>query len=409
MIKYFTVENFYSIGNESVLEFDLHIKKDAAFLAHPTIGFAGSNASGKSNVLKALSFVLWFASNSFWKIAPKPTQMQYGEPANWNIPIEAFIAYNKQPSKFHIIFTKDEIDYEYLLTVNTEKVFEEEFYYYPKKRQKLIYRRKELSVRFGDGISKFDTKDLRENCSIISFAAQFQTQEQAKTVREYNVFPTNIPAGQPFRDIGFSIPIMFHLAKDEKTKHNTTELLKLADVGISDFLFLKSEEMDKFIKENNKDIKQNNVNQVKGNSFVTSVFTHNIEGKPMSLFPDQQSEGTRKILVLFSLVTEALENGSLIILDEIEAKLHQNLVAYIIGLFQNPEVNTKSAQLIFAFHNTSLMEILKPEQLWFVEKNENGHSEFYCAANVQGIKDLHKKSLETLYRIGRFGATPKLL
>lgn len=416
MIKYFTVENFYSIGNESVLEFDLHIKKDAAFLAHPTIGFAGSNASGKSNVLKALSFVLWFAAESFWKIAPKPTQIQYGESSNWNIPIEAFIAYNKQPSKFHIIFIKDGIDYEYLLTVNTEKVFEEEFYYYPKKRQKLIYHRTELNLKFGDGISKFDTKDLRENCSIISFAAQFQTQEQAKQVKQYNVFPTNIPAGQPFRDISFTIPVMFNLAKNEETKTRTLELLKLADIGISDFVFLQSEGFGKtFLDKNGKNegIKKvftdKDIQEIKQADFVTTLFMHKINGQAEFLSPDRESEGTRKMLVLFYLAKQALENGSLLILDEIEAKLHQNLVAYIIGLFQNPEVNTKSAQLIFAFHNTSLMEILKPEQLWFAEKNENGHSQFYCAADVQGIKDIHKKSLETLYRIGRFGATPKLL
>lgn len=391
MIKYFTVENFYSIGNESVLEFDLHIKKDATFLAHPTIGFAGSNASGKSNVLKALSFVLWFASESFLEIKPKVSEDLFEENDKSIIPVETFIANQGQPCKFHIIFSIENIDYEYLLTVNTEKVFEEEFYYYPKKRQKLIYHRKELSVKFGDSISKFDTKDLRGNCSIISLAGQFESQEFALLLRVYNgSIVTNSFSGQPYREFKFKDLMMLSLCKG-KNKQVTQEFLEMADVGIKDF----------YIEEN---ITKNPLKHS-----VKAFFKHQINGISYTFTATQQSEGTRQALTLFFYILNTLNNGTLLILDEIEAKLHQNLVAYIIGLFQNPEVNKKSAQLIFAFHNTSLMEILKPEQLWFVEKNEDGHSEFYCAANVQGIKDLHKKSLETLYRIGRFGATPKLL
>ncbi len=390
MIKYFTVENFYSIGNESVLEFDLHIKKDAAFLAHPTIGFAGSNASGKSNVLKALSFVLWFAGESFLELKAKLNDIfHFTGDIKWDkihIPVEIFITNQDKPCKFHIIFTNNGIDYEYLLTVNTEKVFEEEFYYYPKKRQKLIYHRKELHVKFGDGISKFDTKDLRENCSIISLAAQFETQEQAKIVKDYTIFPTNIPAGKDFEDIEFNDYYVAFLESNPFLKEEAIKLLKLADLGIENF----------YVKRNIEDE-------------PLAFFEHRINGNLIALPSKSQSSGTLQMLAIFVYVLQALNNGKLLILDEIEIKLHQNLVAYIIGLFQNPETNTKSAQLIFAFHNTSLMEILKPEQLWFAEKNENGHSEFYCAANVQGIKDLHKKSLETLYRIGRFGATPKLL
>lgn len=390
MIKYFTVENFYSIGNESVLEFDLHIKKDAAFLAHPTIGFAGSNASGKSNVLKALSFVLWFASESFLELTAKINEIFHFTGHflldKQRIPTETFAKNQKQPCKFHIIFTKGGIDYEYLLTVNMEKVFEEEFYYYPKKRQKLIYHRKKLSVKFGDGISKFDTKDLRENCSIISLAAQFQTQEQAKILKEYNNFPTNIPAGKDFEHIEFNDNYVAFLESQSFLKKEAINLLQLADVGIENF----------YVKRNIDGEPQ-------------AFFEHRINGTLIVMPSKSQSSGTLQMIALFVYVLQAINNGRIIILDEIEIKLHQNLVAYIIGLFQNLEVNTKSAQLIFAFHNTSLMDILKPEQLWFVEKNEEGHSQCYCAADVQGIKDIHKKSLETLYRIGRFGATPKLL
>ncbi|MEN8216607.1 MAG: ATP-binding protein [Pseudomonadota bacterium] len=67
MIKYFTVKNFRSIKNENILEFDAHLE-NAAYLAHPIIGFAGANASGKTTVLQSLTFVLWFMQHSFLRL-----------------------------------------------------------------------------------------------------------------------------------------------------------------------------------------------------------------------------------------------------------------------------------------------------------------------------------------------------
>ena len=88
-------------------------------------------------------------------------------------------------------------------------------------------------------------------------------------------------------------------------------------------------------------------------------------------------------------------------------KLHQNLIAYLVGLFENKDENKHNAQLIFSFHNTYLMEILKPAQLWFCEKSDEGHTDIFSAIDFKDIKELHKRSLEKLYRIGRFGAKPK--
>ncbi len=421
MIKYFTVENYYSVKNESVLEFDLNLQKETSLVAQPVIGFAGANASGKSTILKALTFTLWFASESFLGLQPQVV-----------IPVVPFITNQENPCKFHIIFTIEGIDYEYVLEVTTQKVISEEFYYYPNKEQKPIYKRDGQKVKFGKGINKIETKDLRENSSIISFAAQFETQKTTSIIQNYyNQFDTNLSL--PFRKILLDI---YGYLSSNKLKSKSIEFLKLADVGIDDFELEKSNEIIfkimKLASENPElinSILSNNLNnpqieQMKNEETLSSltekmtvnfpdffdpIFIHRIDNKNIKLSKENQSVGTLQGLELFGRILQAIEKGSLLIVDELETHIHQNLVAYMIGLFQNPEVNTKNAQLIFSFHNTAFMEILSPEQLWFAEKNDQGHSDFYCAANVTGIPDLYKKNLETLYRIGRFGAKPKLL
>ena len=85
------------------------------------------------------------------------------------------------------------------------------------------------------------------------------------------------------------------------------------------------------------------------------------------------------------------------------------MIAYLIGLFENPNQNIEGGQLLFSFHNTALMEILQPNQLWFTEKNDQGQTEIFSAADFTDIKDIQQRNLEELYRIGRFGAKPRAL
>ncbi|MBI1928026.1 AAA family ATPase, partial [Candidatus Poribacteria bacterium] len=84
MIKYFAVENFRSIKTENVLEFDSNLEKNSRFVANPVIGFAGANASGKTTILQALSFTLWFMQNSFLQLEE-----------NEKIPVEPFCTLKK--------------------------------------------------------------------------------------------------------------------------------------------------------------------------------------------------------------------------------------------------------------------------------------------------------------------------
>jgi AAA15 family ATPase/GTPase len=129
----------------------------------------------------------------------------------------------------------------------------------------------------------------------------------------------------------------------------------------------------------------------------------------VDLIESDESAGTLKLLALLEKIHLAFRLGLLLIIDEIELRLHQNLIAYLIGLFENFDQNNQGGQLLFSFHNTALMEILQPNQLWFTEKNDQGQTEIFSAADFTDIKDIQQRNLEELYRIGRFGAKPRAL
>jgi AAA15 family ATPase/GTPase len=395
LIKYFTVENFRSIKNESVLEFDVKIRKEIVCTAHPLIGLAGANASGKTALLQALSFVFWFLKDSF--LTQEPDEQ---------IPLDAFCTQKELPTHFHLIFSNKKIDYEYKLCINKEKVISESLHYSDQNTEKqCVYIREDKTVKFGDKISKINTSGLRQNSSIISYAAQDDTQVIAKSCKEYIVH-SNVTHGG-FKEEHFTHNLE-KMIEDEYFQSRLSNFLPIADVGIETVTLKNAheEELNKLQESlHNLDLEKF-LNMLETKTEL--VFTHQIDGHLIDFSnSERESAGTLQFLTLLYRILSTLENGHLLILDEIELKLHQNLVAFLIGLFQNPDENSKCAQLIFSFHNAAFMELLKPEQLWFAEKNDDGQTELFSAADFHDIKDLDQKNLERLYRLGRFGATPR--
>jgi len=421
LIKYFTVENFRAIKNENILAFDTLIKTENGCKAHPLIGLAGANASGKTALLQALSYVFWFMQNSFLTQAPDE-----------EIPINAFCTQTNLPTRFHLIFShhswldEQKMDYEYQLCVNKEKVLSESLHYYPDGKAQCAYIRQDQEITFGKQVPSVNTLGLRKNSSIISYAAQDETQVIAKSCQAYIVH-SNLTLGS---EKEFNLKHMLvKMLKDEYFKTRLPTFLQIADVGIETIVLKKTDEepnqlLNAFNNALNLDEtllkKFRNVNQSKSEVKASLkkylnvilpeciVFTHKIEGNQFYFLNHKlESAGTLQFLILLYHILSALKNGSLLILDEIELKLHPNIVAFLLGLFQNASENPLCAQLIFSFHNTAFMELLAPEQLWFAEKNEDGQTELFSAADFQDIKDLHQRNLENLYRLGRFGATPR--
>ncbi len=370
MIKYLTVENYRSIKTENILEFDTN--SDAA---HPVIALAGANASGKTTLLQSLTFIFWFMQHSFLKIDESA-----------EIPCEPFYTLPSSPSKFHLIFAQRSpengklVDYEYELCLTKEKVISEKLNYFPDGKEQLVYHRHNNIIQFGENVASIDTKDLRANCSLISFAAQFASQTVAIVCKHYKV-QSNLDANG-LKTENLDSAILDKWLADEEIRLMIQTFLKLADIGI--------EQID--------------YKPIIGDK---THFIHKIDDSLVNFSYRLESAGTLQFLAVLYRVLQTLKDGGVLIFDEIELKLHQNLVAYLLTLFQKKAENPHQAQLIFSFHNSYIMEFLTPEQLWFAEKNDQGQTALFSAAAFTDIKDLYQKDLEILYRVGRFGAKPR--
>ena len=363
--------------------------------------------------LQAITFVLWFMKHSFRNI---------GE--NEAIPFFPFSGNEDEPSVFHIIFSKktiidgnDEIvDYEYYLKLTRECVLYEKLTYHHLSQEIKAYNRDGEKILLGDSVPSSDYSlfddGLRNNCSIVSYASLFKSQKIAKNCINYD-FTSNVTL-QGMSEIQFDNQLIKDICNDTDMKKRVSELLKMADVGIEDFEFFKisSDELNEVIKQFELK-KQNNkiidfLEEVKKDGWIETVlFSHNLYSEKRKFDSDNESSGTLQFIALCHKILTAFDHGSLLILDEIELKLHQDLIAYIVGLFQNEEINKHKSQLIFSFHNSLLMNILSPEQLWFSEKDDNGNTELFSAIHFDDIDHIHEKNLEKLYRIGRFGAKPR--
>ncbi len=416
MIKYLEVSNFCSFKNESVIVLDSEKQIFSESKANPVIGFAGPNASGKTNVLKAFAFVHWFMQYSFMKLEPDD-----------EIPFEPFVTSFKEPTKFKMEFIlKDEkknwINYKYELIITNLNVIYERLDYAPLGRMKNVFERKENQVKPGYNISNINTSDLRSNCSFICYGAKFKSQIVLKTIFDIKLFSNVYMYGLIENEEEIDSEIITDILSDEYLYNNVIELLKLADLGIVDILvkterdiikmkeefedLLKNAKKGEIPKAYEKKIKKilKEIEPFEGLEYI--ILKHKIDKEFIEFDVGRESAGTKQFIFLIYQVLIALKEGYIMFWDEIELKIHQDLIVYIIGMFKNPVTNPNGAQLIFTFHNSLFMDFLSPEQLWFTEKDETGNTEVFSASTFKDIKNLNKKSLDNLYRIGRFGAIP---
>jgi hypothetical protein len=128
---------------------------------------------------------------------------------------------------------------------------------------------------------------------------------------------------------------------------------------------------------------------------------------------ESESDGTRKLFAALPVILVALSEGRLVIIDELDAKLHPKLLRYVISLFKNKDINTKGAQLLFTSHDMTTMKntVFRRDEIWFAAKNENHESELYSLYEIRGEDNERVKntaSYSKQYLEGRYGADPYL-
>jgi AAA15 family ATPase/GTPase len=428
MLVEFSVENYRSIQEKQTLS--MVAAEDETMLDSNTFpvpnnddlrlvtsaAIYGPNASGKSNLLKAIQVL----KNLVIKSA---SRMQIGD----KLPVEPFKLNSetaKKPSSFEVIFILDDIRYEYGVSLNRERVFEEWLIAYRNEVQENWFSREYLPDNpkfepnegykwsFGKGLKgekKRIQRFVRSNSLFISHAAQ-NNHPQLKEVFDFfqdEINMISLTEGQ-LREFDFTIKMC---EENHNFREQIVNLLSEADIGISDIRF-ESEPMD----DNIKLVVQNlfseefevrkNANNLLEIDFMNVITIHkmNDSNSEIELEIEDESAGTKRLFYIAGYLLWVLEYGKVLIIDEIDRSLHPVLSKALIKMFNNPEINKNNAQLIFTTHDTTLLddETFRPDQIWFTEK-DNSMTKLY---SLFDFRPRENESLQKGYLLGRYGAIP---
>ncbi len=415
MLIEFTVKNSRSIKEEQVLSLvkakGNELEDSNSFM--PSVpGVApllrssviyGPNASGKSNVIRAImqmeSIVRSSASTS-----------QEGD----NIPVEPFLfddASSNEPTEFEVVFINENIKYQYGFTATKFNIVEEWLIAYPKGRPQRWFARgfdeKTQSPEFK--FSEFLTgqksvwqKATRNNALFLSTAVQLNS-EQLKPVFSWfkdKLKLTRIGGWNP----GFSAS----LCDDSTGKTRILEFLKAADFDIHDIKIKKEKFDPESLPDEFPDVLKEEITQQMKDKEVMDIKTvhQTSSGKLVSLDFDEESDGTQQFFSFAGPWIDSLNNGYVLVIDELHDNLHPRLVRYLVDLFHSEKTNPKNAQLIFTTHETSILsqDVFRRDQVWFCEKDKDQATVLYPLTDFRPRKD--RENIEQGYLSGRYGAFP---
>jgi len=416
MLVEFTVNNYKSIKDTMKFSMLTSSKDEGNYFPKRTYNLLrssiiyGANASGKSNFLKAMAFMGRFVLNKY-KILQSVDTLPYE-------PFKLCDDTENSSSSFEIVFFINEIKYRYGFEMDNENIYSEWLFADEKgKEAKLFFRDSEKNEyvnpnKFKEGYIFFDKKEekikVSDNQLFIWKCDQDDGEISKKILQWFNKF--NMINGVENKGyINFTMEKM----ENDLFKNEIVKLVKTADIGIED-IDVEEEEIpseileilpdtlkDKLINDGAKSIKLNTVH----NKYDRDG---KIIGKTIFELNKEESIGTRKFFDMSAPILDTLKNGKVLIIDELDASLHPILTQYLIKLFHNEEVNINNAQLIFATHDTNLLNrnIFRRDQIWLTEKNKYGATDLYSLAELKNVRK--KEDFEAQYIQGKYGAIPYL-
>ncbi len=411
MLLAFRARNFRSLRDEQELSLiaDSTDEPEQSLLQVPksklkavrSSAIYGGNASGKTNVLQAISFVDRAVEDSH-------RAWESGGP----IPITQFALEGSRSttSSFEIDFVVDDQQFQYGFSLDPARIHEEWLYAFPFGKHQLWFKRQQgRSFEFGRklvGTNKSIEALVRDNSLYLSAAAQNNHEQLTKIYRWFkdNFFMLK-PAAQGAGTIHTA-----RLCQDEASRKAVTDLLRFADLGIADIKIVETELDEKLLKVANVIAREMNepLPANFGKGLPQLSFSHKgMNGDRYSISSEDESNGTMALFSMLHKVLRALKNGSVLLIDELDASLHPNLARQLVALFNNPETNPHGAQFIFTTHNVDLIdpELLRKDQIWLVEKSVEGRSRLYPLTDFSTRKD---QNIRRGYLQGRFGAVPIL-
>ncbi len=371
----------------------------------PAVVFYGANASGKSNLIDAISFMKRMVLSSH----------SHGKP-DGGVPRKHFMldyVSSGNSTYFDMDFVVENVRYHYGFE-STDSAFKSEWLYsYPQKRKRILFERTESSFEFGrdlKGNNKNIAELTRANSLFLSAAAQNDHAHLSKIYRFFVMI-------RVIRDIyvpSLVTSVELLNKRDSGLAQRVIDYLGTIDTGVVNLRRKKIElpkEFETFQREITN-LFEKFFDEPFGDK-ITSVLKNDLielghrgtDGDTFYLDLDSESAGTRRLLIVLSHMFSVLDNGGLLCIDELDASLHTNAVETLLKIFCSSDVNSRGAQLIATTHDTNLMNpaILRRDQQWFTEKDQGGATQLYSLSDFRTRKD---DNYERDYREGRYGAIP---
>jgi AAA15 family ATPase/GTPase len=354
----------------------------------------GANAAGKSNLVKALATMRTIVLTSHQELKQLPVT-----PFRFNSESAGL------PTLFEVVLLMDGVRYQYGFTATAERIHSEWLFAYPKGRSQKWFERRYSSDQNADEITVGDKlagdKDVwrratRTNALFLSTAVQLNSVQLQPLVHWFE---------DKLQIIGIydSAPWATLDRCEGDSKASILDFLNAADLGIEN-IRLEDDDRGSPIM----DFLKMPVSHI-GRQRMKALFQHRLaDGMAVDLDLRDESDGTQKMFAFAAPWLQALEEGRVLVVDELHDNLHPALVRFLVGLFHSPETNPKGAQLVFTTHETSILnqDILRRDQIWFCERDERQATRLYPLTDFSPRKGL--ENLERSYLSGRYGALPYL-
>lgn len=411
MIRRLEIENFYSIRETQIIDLTIgervpeeearfgHLRDGSGARVPKTIAFFGANASGKSNVLRALAFLEWFIADSF-KLAPDD-ELPLWRFADGNVaPVRIRVEFDSLPVSVgdDELYTGESNPARYLYEARFGgasgrplSVLSEELRLQPPagKSRRVFERNENGEVQSSTifplkGFSQVLSK-LRANVSLTSTMAQFAEHGPAAAFAAWaksitsNIF--NISTNPFERTAEISEQSLFRVYKETpRLVDDLNRILARVDLGIRSMSFAET---------------------VLG---PEPQFHH--EGLVLPILFLFESEGTRQFLRVYPYIWEALLYGGIAVLGELDSTIHPALLPEILRWFHDPKENPNNAQLWMSGHSASLLEELRKEEIFFAEKDTSGRTKIYGLRDIEGVRRVD--NFYQKYMGGVYGAVPRI-
>ena len=376
-----------------------------------TLAIYGANSSGKSNLVRALNTMIACVLSS--------VKLNDGD----SLLYDPFLLLqgNQAPTFFEIVFMLDNSCYRYGFCYSHFNIEEEWLFVKgtPRSKESPLYIRNNDGIAINEKLfaeGEGGEKILNDNRLFLSLCAQLGGSVSKKVLSWFQS-KISVISGINNQNYRTFSELQFHKKTDISIK--ALDFLKKLQLG---FVRLETKEENLTFPDDFPDeLKAKLSKELEGKKQLNLNSIHHVysrqgieKGVQDFSFYERESSGTIKLFDLAGPLFETLDSGSVLVIDELDAKMHPLISQHIIDLFNDIATNPNHAQLIFTTHDTHLLSTknMRRDQIWFTEKNAAEQTDLYCLTDIvlpDGTKPRNNANYERNYIAGRYGAIPFIL